>query len=255
MFPSSSLSCLNTQKTPCSKCSHSKCSYRTWGHYLLCEWQLLWNTHQFFIISLFSFFFSPCTCMWCKEAWLPIRDEKSGRRTILRFLGIPEAWISQRFSALKMLVITMLRLKAKTIVSYLEISPWLGVTNPGWRNEPDEQVFGQDRSGSPDQSCGPWESPVVSLSLVSDNLQKGEHKSCYKESVPFPFYSGHNTFIHAEWREPQNHRLPDGRNATTLSHVVGETEAQRRKEPHSFLCHLEKTQDQNMSLTLWPLEF
>lgn len=127
----------------------------------------------------------------------------------LRLLGILEARISlvHRFSALKMLVITVLLAKSKD-------SCFL----PGDLSRDSESPIQADgmnqmSSCSAKTSLAPQirtvapESPAVSLSLVSDNLQKG-NTSHFTRRGHFLFYSGHNTFIYAEQKEPQNHRLP-----------------------------------------------
>ena len=96
LFPlhlsSSSVSCLNTQKTHVANAPTEDAVTEPGDSSPL-------QNDSYFEIHISSslypcfFLFSPCTRMWCKEAWLPIRDEKSGRRTILetsRYSGSPK---------------------------------------------------------------------------------------------------------------------------------------------------------------------
>ena len=76
------------------------------------------------------------------------------------------------------------------------------------------------------------------------------NKSCYKER-PFPFYSVHNTFIYAEWREPQNHRLPGMEETQQLCHMqLGKLRLREEKSLPLFLPLGEDSRSERVSDSL-----
>lgn len=159
-----------------------------------------------------------------------------------------------RFSALKMLVITMLSAKSKDNcflpgdLSRDSESPiQADGTNQMSRCLAKTSLAPQIRAVAP-------ESPVVSLSLVSDNLQKGNTSHVTRR--------GHSpstlAITHSFTQSGESPRITDYQGWKKRNNLVTcswGNWGSEKKRASLFSCHLEKTPDQNVSLTLWPLEF
>lgn len=258
LFPlhllSSSVSCLNTQKTHVAN-APTQYAVTEPGDSSPLQNDSYFEIHISSSLYPCFFLFSPCTCMWCKEAWLPIRDEKSGGRTILeasRYSGSPNITDSLHWKCWSS---PCCRLKAKTVVSYLEISPetrshqsrlmeWTR-----WAAVLPRQVW-LPRSGL-------W--PLRVLWFLCPwwviICRKGTQVMLLGEAIS----SSTLAITHSFMRSRESPRITDYQGRKKCNNLVtcswGNWGSEKKRASLKGPATWRETPDQNVSLTLWPLEF